>query len=98
MTLKVVALCCSEGRWVPVCVAYYLSFTNFSTKLLSARGRMKLILFLLAARRWEKTLHYLWIIIIIIIYRVSLNRLIIFQGVIEGPQTNKKLYGRGGSK
>ena len=32
------------------------------------------------------------------LYRVSLNGLIIFQGVIEGPQTNKKLYGRGGSK
>ena len=32
------------------------------------------------------------------IYRVFLNGFIIFQGVIEGPQTNKKLYGRGGSK
>ena len=31
-------------------------------------------------------------------YRVSLNRLIIFQGAIEGPQKNKKLYGRGGPK
>jgi len=29
---------------------------------------------------------------------VSLNGLIIFQGVIEGPKTNKKLYGRRGSK
>ena len=32
------------------------------------------------------------------LYRVSLNGLIIFQRVIEGPQTNKKLYERGGLK